>query len=101
MKSYDIESQLRQLVFQRTREYLAGRGNMTRLAAKAGVANSTLTKLAYGETRYPRFHTIVAVCDALGIKIAIVDNTASIAPVPISGEQKATTYIRDWSQVKR
>lgn len=87
-KIYDIENQMRQIVFQRTREYLAGRGRMHALAVKAGVGDTTLRKLAYGETKHPRFHTVVAVCAALGVELRLV-STASVAAVPTVGKRYA------------
>ena len=87
VKTYDLESQMRQLVFQRTREHLAAGKRMHALAVKAGVCDATLRKLAYGETKYPRFHTVIAVCDALGVRL-VIESTASIAAVPTSGEKR-------------
>jgi DNA-binding Xre family transcriptional regulator len=70
-KSYDIEVLLRRYVFHGTRQWLASGKTLKTLAAKAGVATTTVSKLAYGETKYPRFHTVVAICDALGYKLEV------------------------------
>lgn len=88
MKSYDIESRMRQLVFQKTREHLANRGRLSAIATQAGLTTKTVSKLAYGETRFPRFHTVIAVCDAFGIRL-VIEDTASVAVVPTVGKSNA------------
>lgn len=88
-KSYDVENQMRQLVFQRTRAYLAAGRRMHALAVKAGVADTTLRKLAYGETKYPRFHTVIAVCDALGVTLTIAEKPMmEVVPTVGKGARK-------------
>ena len=85
MKSYDIESRMRQIVFQRTRSWLADGRRLSYLANQAGVTTNTVSRLAYGETKFPRFHTVIAVCDALGVKL-VIEDTASVAAVPTVGK---------------
>ncbi|MER8619186.1 XRE family transcriptional regulator [Mesorhizobium sp. M1409] len=40
-----------------------------KLAAKAGLCPTTVSNIAYGETRLPRLSTVIALLRALGFKI--------------------------------
>lgn len=88
MKSYDVENKMRELVHQKARAYLVARGDMTRMAAKAGVSADTFRKLAYGETKHPRFHTVVAVLYAFGCELTVKETTPSLTVVPTVGKRK-------------
>lgn len=47
-------------------ELLRAKTTYTAIAAKAAVANSTVSNIASGQTRYPRIETIIRLLGALG-----------------------------------
>ena len=61
----DYTALVRAFVNARVREYVAGRGNISRLARKAGITSATVSRLAYYETTHPRWHTVMSVITAL------------------------------------
>lgn len=87
VKDYDLEVKLRQIVFRRTREFLSSGQKLSTLARNSGVAPATLSKLAYGETKHPRFHTIVGVCQALGVQLEVVEGKQSVVSFPTVGKK--------------
>lgn len=90
MKKYDVEFEMRRLVTKQTRRYVQHGGRINQIATRAGVASTTVSKLAYGETKYPRFHTVVAVLDALGFSIKVEQVTFEVVS-PTQGTLSTAT----------
>ena len=53
------------------KEIRESRIKYTKLADKAGVCSQTVSRLAHGETTYPRAHTLFMVLKALGFEIFV------------------------------
>lgn len=70
-RNYDFELMARGIITEEVRGYVQGRGRISSLARKATVAPSTVSKVAYGETKRPRMHTIVGLLDALGYDVEL------------------------------
>ena len=87
-KTFDIESRARQRVFQLTREHLANRGRLSVIATEAGVRVKTVSNLAYGVTKQPRFNTVVGVLSAFGVDLVMQDR--AVVAVPTVGKANAS-----------
>ena len=52
-------------------EIIASRTKYVKLAAKAEVCASTISKMAHGETHFPRANTVFAILRALGYEVLV------------------------------
>jgi DNA-binding phage protein len=75
----DYTTVVRAFVNSKVRMYVAGKGNMNRLALKAGISYNTVHKLAYYETTHPRWHTVMSVIMALDAMTEFADLTTRYA----------------------
>jgi len=64
------EDKLRKIVSDEVRRYVQSGGKLKQLATKTDIGAGTISKLAYGETRFPRMHTVFKVLDAFGYTIS-------------------------------
>lgn len=71
MKNYDAEFAIRQTITKEVREYVQNGGKIKWLASKAGLYTKTVSNIAYMVTKQPRFHTIVAIGEALGYEVTM------------------------------
>jgi DNA-binding phage protein len=69
--TYDTEHQLRVVITQEVRAFVASGGKLKDLAVRSGLTATTISRLAYMETKYPRFHTIIALGKPLGYRLVI------------------------------
>jgi transcriptional regulator with XRE-family HTH domain len=52
------------------------------LAARSGIPLSTIARIEAGETRDPRLSTVSRLVEAAGFRLAILDGTAELGPLP-------------------
>jgi len=52
---------LRDIVTARVREAVQAKVSIKHIAAQTGIGPGTISRLAYGETRFPRMPTVIAV----------------------------------------
>ena len=84
MKSYDLEHTLRAIIARKCRQYMQDGHKMNALATKSGLSPTTVSRLVYGETKWPRFHTVAALCWAMKVRVHVVDEDA-----PSQADQEA------------
>lgn len=68
---------LRGIISTEVRHYVQGGGKINRLAVLTGLAQSTISKLAYGETKHPRMHTVLVMLMHFGYEINAVKVVAN------------------------
>lgn len=82
MKQYDFEFRCRRRIEKELRQRRRGGESIKSIAKKAGVNPNTVSRLVYGETKYPRFSTIYGLLTALGVELAIVESLSNnILPI--------------------
>lgn len=59
------------------RSYASENGSMTGLAARAGVSRETLYN-TFGPAGNPRLKTLMGLCNALGLKISLVERRGAM-----------------------
>lgn len=71
MKNYDFETEARDVISRRVRQYVTKKGKISHMATKAGIAPQTVSRVAYGETKSPRMKTIMGLLHALGYEVEL------------------------------
>lgn len=64
-----MESKLRDLITAEARTYTQAGGKIKAIAAKTELAQSTISKLIYGETKWPRLHTVLVLLEFFGYEL--------------------------------
>lgn len=72
MDKHAFEAQARRVVFAEVRRLTSNGVKMKDIAHKAGVRPQTVSRLAYGETKYPRFSTVLGVLIAIGYDLQLI-----------------------------
>jgi transcriptional regulator with XRE-family HTH domain len=91
VKTYDLEFTIRQLISDGTRQYVAEGGKINQLSTKTGLAVSTISKIAYMETQYPRLHTAIALLAALNLTESLartIQQQSNVIPIATPKEVK-------------